>query len=218
MIYSNDPTKREIRRRTGRTGYFDEDWHGFSGDIVDTITGKMENYSELLRKKTDTWATMSKGQLDERVATFQDFGLTNMREGYVDRRLNEASNLRESATGDLDFSVPATQVTNLGQAQANRNRRVQGYLTAKRKLRSAQDLTAETGSSFKYNKTGYERLNPDIDSYYTEFDQMIDLSFAARRWNDSSSRDLLLPVFVTVVLPVFGALRHRYFDSGPNPG
>lgn len=173
MIYLNDPTKREIRRKTGRTGYFDEDWHGLSGDVVDTITGKMENYSELLKNKTETWANMSKGQLNERVAGFQDFGLKNMREGYIDKRMNEAALMREQAS-DVDLAPAATRVTNLSQAQANRNRRVQGFLGAKRKLKAAEDMSGPTGSAYKYNMTEYDRLNPEIDTYYAEFDRMID--------------------------------------------
>jgi hypothetical protein len=142
--------------------------------VVDTITGKMENYSGLLREKAGTFGTMSMAQLNERVAGFQDFGLENMREGYIEKRMNEAALMRQSAIEEVDITPAATRVTNLGQAQANRNRRVQGYLGAKRKLKQAQGLTEEQQSSFRYNMTEYDRLNPEIDTYYAEFDQMID--------------------------------------------
>lgn len=174
MIYSNDPTKREIRRRTGRTGYFDADWHGFDGDVVDTITGKIDNFTALMEKKTDTWATMSKAQLNERVTKFQDFGLENMREGYIAKRMNEANLMRESAVEEGFVGAPNSRVTNLGQAQANRDRRIQGYLRAKQKLKQAEELGGEQQASYRYNLTGHELLNPVIDDYYNDFDSMIE--------------------------------------------
>ncbi len=173
-IFLNDPTKRSIRRRTGRTGYFDADWHGFSGDVVDTISGKMQNFTMVMKEKTNTWANMSRGQLDESVSKFRDFGLENMREGYIAKRMNEAQYMREDALDDGFNEGMANRVTNLGQAQANRDRRIQGYLKAKSKLGKAQDIGGEQQASYRYNLTEHEMLNPIIDDYYMDFDAMID--------------------------------------------
>lgn len=172
-IYLNDPTKRSIRRRTGRTGYFDSDWHGFSGDVVDTITGKMQNFSTVMEEKGETWAGMSRAKLNESVSKFRDFGLENMRDGYIAKRMNEAQHMREEALED-GFGGMVNRVTNLGQAQANRDRRIQGYFKAKSKLKQAQDLGGEQQSAYKFNKTEHDMLNPNIDDYYNDFDRMID--------------------------------------------
>jgi hypothetical protein len=166
---------RNIRTRTGRMGYFDSDWHGLSGDIVDTISGKVENLKGHLTKKGEGWGKMGQAQVETAVAGFQEFGLTNMREGYADRKLKEAEASRAEGLAETQgMDVPNTTVTTVGQAQANLDRRIQGFSAAKKKIRAANEAVDDSqGTSFSYNDTGYEKLNPNIDNYYAQFDAQI---------------------------------------------
>jgi hypothetical protein len=134
----------------------------------------MNTFTNVMKKKTNTWANMSRGQLDESVSKFREFGLENMREGYIAKRMNEAQHIREDALDDSLGEGITNRVTNLGQAQANRERRVQGYLKAKNQLKKAQEMGGEQQASYKYNLTAHEMLNPKIDDYYSDFDAMID--------------------------------------------
>jgi hypothetical protein len=156
-------------------GYFDSDWHGLSGDIVDTISGKVENLKGLMTKKGEGWGSMGQAQVETAVAGFQDFGLTNMREGYADRKLKEAEASRADGLAETQsIDVPNSTVTTVGQAQANLDRRIQGFSAAKKKIRAANQAVDDSqGASFSYNATGYEKLNPNIDNYYAEFDAQI---------------------------------------------
>lgn len=174
-LFTKGHKNREIRTRTGRMGYFDSDWHGLSGDIVDTISGKVENLKGLLTKKGEGWGKMGQAQVETSVKGFQEFGLKNMREGYADRKLKQAADARvDGMEATQSISVPNSTVTSIGQAQANLDRRIQGFTEAKKKIRAANEAVSESrGTSFSYNETGYERLDPKIDNYYAEFDAQI---------------------------------------------
>ena len=174
-MWNEASAARDIRTRTGRMGYFDKDWHGLSGDIVDTITGKVNNLKGLMTKKGESWGKMGQAQMETAVTGFQEFGLRNMREGYADRKLKEAEASRADGLEETQsISVPNSTVTTVAQAQANLDRRIQGFSAAKKKIRAANEAVDEAqGTSFKYNQTGFERLNPNIDHYYDEFDRQI---------------------------------------------
>ena len=174
-IFSYDPKPREIRTRTGRLGYFDEDWHGLSGDIKDTITGKVDNLKALATKKGEGWGSMGQSQVESAVKGFNDFGLKNMREGYADRKLKEAADQRADGLAETkEMNVPNSRVTTVAQAQANLDRRIQGFTEAKKKIRAAnQTVDAAAGTAFTYSETGFERLDPKMDDYYAQFDREI---------------------------------------------
>ena len=172
-IFSYNPQKRQVRETTGRLGYFKKKkvlGVTVGGHVVDEISGKVERHSDLMQAKAEVWGSKGKSEVETAVASFQDFGLEDMKLGYATKRMQERSQLRQDAVDETgNITAPNASVSNVAQAQGNLDARVQGFLSAKRKLKAANE-SGVSGSSFKFNDTGYEMLDPSMDQFYAEFD------------------------------------------------
>jgi hypothetical protein len=172
-IFSYNPEKRQVRETTGRLGYFKKKkvlGVTVGGHVVDEISGKVERHSELMKAKAEVWGSKGKSEVETAVASFQDFGLEDMKLGYATKRMQERTQLRQDAVDETsNIKAPNATVSNVAQAQGNLDARIQGFLSAKRKLKAANESSV-SGSSFKFNDTGYEMLDPKMDQFYAEFD------------------------------------------------
>lgn len=172
-IFSYKANTRRIQEKTGRLGYVKKKkvlGVTVGGKVIDQISGKVDRHSELMQKKGEVWGSMAKAEVETAVASFQEFGLRDMKEGYAVDKMKERNALRADAIDITDsISAPHSSVQNVAQAKNNLDARVQGFLSAKRKLTAANE-GGMTGAKMEFNDTGYELLNPEMDQFYAEFD------------------------------------------------
>ena len=172
-IFAYKANTRAIQETTGRMGYFKRKKAfgvTYGGNVIDQISGKVDRHSELMQKKGESWGAMGKAQVETAVASFQEFGLRDMKQGFAVEKMKERNALRADAIDITDsISAPHSSVQNVAQARNNLDARVQGFLSAKRKLTAANE-GGMTGAKMEFNDTGYELLNPEMDQFYAEFD------------------------------------------------
>jgi len=164
-IFSNDPTKRDL---------FSRIWHS-SRDRMTYSPNWADRFTKHLESTMSKMGEVSKTKTMELTSGFKDFGLKDVKEERREAGISQAS---EESTKALDAIAQAKQsrgpITSLSKLVQTRQQKLQNLQRARKSLERAKDMYKMTGTSFKYDLTGYDVKAPEAAAFEAQFDQAIE--------------------------------------------
>ncbi len=166
--------------------------------LVDESTDKVNNLTENMNNLRNRAQDQSDAFMNEQQANWNTANIRDVRAQLVANNYQASLDARAEGSEVLQGAMSQRRsVASTSEAQASFNQRVEGFQAARKKLLQAQDIANDSqGSNVKYNKTGYELLDADIDTFYDQFDAQMDArrqEYAqqeyGRNWEDMQSMD-----------------------------
>tara|TARA_B110000444_G_scaffold210274_1_gene205555 strand:+ start:10158 stop:11537 length:1380 start_codon:yes stop_codon:yes gene_type:complete len=146
---------------------------GSKSYLRDEVTDKVNRLSENLGMHQSNLGGRALEFMDEQQSTWLDDNTRDVREAFVATKLKASNSLREEASEDLVNMPKRNRVRNTSEARKNFDRRIQGFRSARNKLKAAKEESKRLGTDVQFNETGFEMLDSNIDQFYDQFDAQV---------------------------------------------
>jgi len=131
-------------------------------------------FSARLGSRMKQWGELGKTRTMELTSVFAD---PNIRDIRAERDLFEtaqAEKFSEKAVADLEKAKMTSPATTEGSYVKKTLQRREALQRSKKALQKANEYYAKVGSTFRFDETGYTRLDPRADTFYDDFDRAIE--------------------------------------------
>jgi len=131
-------------------------------------------FSARLGSRMKQWGELSKTNTMELTSDFANPNFRDIREERDVAGIRQAEKFSEKAVANLQKSKLTAPALSEGSYIKKTMERRQALQQSKRALEKANEFYSNIGSTFRFDETGYTRLDPSADKFYTEFDEAVE--------------------------------------------
>ena len=131
-------------------------------------------FSARLSSRMKQWGELSKTNTMELTSDFANPNFRDIREERDIAGTRQAEKFSEKAVANIQKSkLTAPALSESSYIKKTMERR-QALQQSKRALEKANQFYSNVGSTFRFDETGYTRLDPNADKFYNEFDTAVE--------------------------------------------
>lgn len=132
-------------------------------------------FEEKLTSKMQAWGHESRMKTMDLTSGFEPMNLRDVTEERTQAAMAEAGAVSEKSLMALDAAKQkGGPIRSLSQLVRTRGQKRQKLQQARKSLEQAQELYKVSGSSFKYESTGYNPFTPEAEAFEQQFDQAVE--------------------------------------------